>query len=113
MRTLAASVLLGEAFVVFFATLVAKDLSDLDGSTVWLVGGGGAVACLVVAGLLGRPGGYVLGSVLQVLVIAAGIVVPVMFFLGVVFAVLWCLAIYLGRKAERFQAGARGAGPEQ
>lgn len=101
MRTLASSVLLSEAFVIFFATLVATDLSDVEGSTLWLVGGGGALACLVVAGLLGRRVGYLLGSVLQVLVIAAGLVVPVMFFLGAVFAALWCMAIYFGGKADR------------
>ncbi len=30
MRTLASSVLVAEAFVLFFATLVAKDLSTVD-----------------------------------------------------------------------------------
>jgi hypothetical protein len=110
---LAASVLVAEAFVIFFATLVAKDLSDIDGSTVWVVGGGGALACLVVAGLLRRRWGYVLGSVLQALVIAAGLVVPAMFFLGAVFAALWALAIVLGRRGERLGAAAAAAAPDQ
>ena len=105
MRTLAASVLVGEAFVLFFATLVAKDLSDVDDATVWAVGGGAAMACLVVAGLLRHSWAYVAGSLLQALVIAAGFVVPVMFFLGAVFAILWVLAIYLGRRVARLQSG--------
>ena len=113
MRLLAASVLVAEAFVIFFATLVAKDLSDVEGSTVWLVGLGGALAALAVAGLLRRPWGYVLGSLLQVLVIAAGLVVPVMFFLGAVFAALWGLAILLGRRAEQLRAAAGAAAPDQ
>lgn len=105
MRTLAASVLVAEAFVLFFAVLVAKDLSGVDDATVWWVGGGSAVACLVVAGLLRHTWAYVAGSVLQVLVIAAGTVVPVMFFLGAVFAVLWVLAIHLGRRVARLPPG--------
>ena len=90
--------------MLFFASLVATDLSDLDDATVWWVGGGAAVACLVVTGLLRHPLAYVAGSLLQVLVIVAGLVVPVMFFLGAVFAVLWVLAIYLGRRVARLQA---------
>jgi hypothetical protein len=103
-RTLAACVLVGEAFVLFFATLVAKDLSSVDDSTLWAVGGGAAVACLVVTGLLRYAWAYVAGSLLQLLVILAGLVVPVMFFLGTVFAALWVLAIYLGRRVARLQA---------
>jgi len=91
--------------VLFFASLVATDLSDLDDSTIWWVGGGAALACLMVTALLRHRWAYVAGSLLQVLVIAAGVVVPVMFFLGVVFAVLWVLAIYLGRRVARLHSG--------
>jgi Protein of unknown function (DUF4233) len=108
-RTLAASVLVAEAFVLFFATLVAKDLSTVDESTLWAVGGGGAAACLVLTGLLRYRWAYVAGSLLQVLLILAGLVVPVMFFLGAVFAALWVLAIYLGRRVARLEAD---RGPE-
>jgi len=54
-------------------------------------------------------------SSLQVALVAAGLVVPVMFFLGLVFAALWFLAIHLGRKVERLQAerAAAGGGPDQ
>ena len=105
MRTLAASVLVGESFVLFFASLVATDLSDLDDSTIWSVGGGAALACLVVTAMLRHRWAYVAGSLLQVLVIAAGLVVPVMFFLGAIFALLWGLAIYLGRRVARLHSG--------
>ena len=110
MRVLAASVLVAEAFVLFFATLVATDLTSIDDVTVWTVGGGAAVACLVVAGLLRYPWGYAAGSLLQGLVIVAGVVVPVMFFLGAVFAALWVLAIYLGRRVARLQTERGSAG---
>lgn len=104
MRVLAASVLVFEGLVVFFATLVAKDLSDIERGSVWVVGGGLALACLLLAGLLRWRWAYVAGSVLQAGVIAAGVVVPAMFFLGAVFAALWVAAIVLGRRVERFQA---------
>ena len=65
--------------------------------------------CLVLTGLLRYGWAYVAGSVLQVLLILAGLVVPVMFFLGAVFAALWVLAIYLGRRVARLQAD---RGPE-
>ena len=104
MRGIAASVLVFEGLVVFFATLVALDLSDVDHSTLWWTGGTVAVACLLVAGLLGRPWGYAVGSALQLVVLAAGFLVPAMFFLGAVFAGLWFLALYLGRKVARLPA---------
>ena len=104
MRTLAASVLAAEALVLFFATLVASDLADADDRTVWLVGGGTAVLCLLVMALLRYPWGYVAGSVLQVAVLASGFVVTVMFFLGAVLAALWVLALVLGRRVARLQA---------
>jgi hypothetical protein len=103
-RGIAASVLVFEGMVVFFATLVALDLSDVDDATLWWTGGTLAVACVLTAGLLGRPWGYLAGSVLQVLVVAAGFLVPAMFVLGLVFAGLWFLALHLGRKVARMQA---------
>jgi uncharacterized protein YjeT (DUF2065 family) len=106
-RAIAASVLVFEGLVVFFATLVALDLSDLPDRTLWLVGSIGAVACLVVAGLLRHPWAFTVGSVLQVLLIGTGVVVPVMFFLGALFAGLWFLALFLGRRVQRLQAASR------
>ena len=71
-----------------------------------VVGGLASLACLVLAGLLRRSWALAAGSVLQVLIIATGVVVPTMFFLGAVFAGLWALAIFLGRRVERLQAAA-------
>jgi len=109
-RGIAAAVLVFEGLVILFATLVALDLSDVDAATLWWVGGAAACACLLVAGLLGRRGGYRAGSALQVLVVAAGFVVPAMFFLGIVFAGLWFLALHLGRRVERLEAAQAAQG---
>jgi Protein of unknown function (DUF4233) len=111
-RGILAAVLVFEGLVVFFATLVAKDLSDVDDATVWWVGGTAAVACVVLAGFLRRRWALVVGSGLQLLIIGAGVVVPTMFLLGAVFAALWFLAIYLGRRVERLDAAARTAAPD-
>ena len=106
---LCASVLVFEALVVALAIPVAVTVSDVNGATAGWVGGVLAVACIVCAGLLRSRLGYVLGWVLQVLIIASGFVVPAMFALGAVFAGLWWLAIRLGRKAAAVEQ-ARSAG---
>jgi hypothetical protein len=103
-RTLAAATVSLEAFVVFFAGLVAKDLSSLSTGGALALFGGLAVACLLTAGLLRRPLGYWLGWALQVAVIATGFWVPVMFFLGALFAVLWFVALQQGARIERERA---------
>lgn len=113
MRGIAAAVLVFEGLVVFFATLVALDLSDVDDSTLWWVGGSVAVACMLAAGLLRGRWGYAVGSALQVLVVASGVVVPVMFFLGLVFAGLWFLVLHLGRRVEQVQRQRAADGPGQ
>ena len=110
MRGICAAVLVFEGLVIFFATLVALDLTDVDHAVLWAVGCGGAVLCFALAGLIRRPWALPAGSVLQGAVVATGFVVPVMFFLGVLFGALWFLALHLGRKVERLEA-ARAAGP--
>ena len=40
------------------------------------------------------------GSILQVLVVATGAIVTAMYFLGVIFAALWVIGIWLGRRVE-------------
>lgn len=103
-RTLAAATLLFEALVVFFAGLVAKDLSSLSAGVALGIFSALAVACLVTAGLLRSPVGYALGWGVQVVAIASGFWVPVMFFLGGVFALLWWVALRQGARIERERA---------
>lgn len=109
MRGLAAAILVFEAMVVFFAALVAKDLGDLDGTVLWTGCAVLVLACLVVAGMLRRGWALAAGSVLQVAVVATGLVEPAMFFVGSLFAGLWVLAIVLGRRVVRLQADAERA----
>ncbi|WP_433470091.1 DUF4233 domain-containing protein [Spirillospora sp. CA-128828] len=97
-RRLFATVLACEAIVVALAIPVAVSVLDVDGATAGGVCGGLAVLCLVLAGLLRFPWAITAGTVLQVLIIATGFIVPAMFFLGVVFGALWGTAIWLGHK---------------
>ena len=103
-RMMAASVLVGEALVVLFAALVAMRLSEAGMRTSLVTGGGLALACLLCAGLLRSRAGYALGTALQVLVVAGGFWVPLMFAAGGIFALLWVVALRAGTRIEREQA---------
>ena len=107
-RTLAAATLVLEAFVLFFAALVAKDLSDL--STAQAVGGGSvlALACVLTAGLLRSRAGFALGWTLQAVMIATGFAVPMMFGIGALFAALWWAGLVVGTKVEQERAYVAG-----
>ncbi len=73
------------------------------------------MAAVLLAGLISRVasrGVLAAGSALQLLVIAAGVVVPVMYALGAIFAGFWVLAIVMGRRAESSPPPAQpGPGP--
>jgi hypothetical protein len=103
MRRLCATVLIFEVVVIGLAIPVAITIAHAKPVQASVVGGVLAVAALVIAGLVGRPGqGWTLvgGTVLQVAVIATGIVVPAMYGLGVIFGALWLTAIWLGRRYQ-------------
>jgi Protein of unknown function (DUF4233) len=101
LRQLCGTVLAMEAIIIGLAIPVAIVLEHLRHSVAGGVGGGLAVCALLLSGLVGRPGkawALVAGSVLQVLVIAAGVVVPAMYILGVIFAALWVTGIWLAHR---------------
>lgn len=100
----ASTVLVLEAFVVGFATLVAFGLRVAEPRVVWTLGGALVASLVLAAGLLRRPGGYVVGSVLQAAVVAAGVAVPMMFVVGTIFAALWVVGLRLGARIDRERA---------
>lgn len=109
LRMFARSVLLGEAFVVLFATLAAYGLDLAAPAVVWAVGGVVLFWCVLAVALLRGRAGYVLGSVVQVVLLASGFAIPMMFALGALFGVLWLVGLRSGRRidverAERYQA---------
>ncbi|WP_127359453.1 DUF4233 domain-containing protein [Actinacidiphila soli] len=104
MRTLCASTLIGEFFVIGFAGLVAMKQPDLTMTTVWTVSGIAMALCVLLCGVITRPGGLAAGWVLQAGLVASGFVLPTMFFLGAVFAALWWASIHYGRRIDEAKA---------
>ena len=104
MRMLCATTLICEFLVIGFAGLVAMQTSDLSAGTVWAVSGTAMAVALLLCGMLGRPGGVLLGWVLQGGLVAAGFIVPTMFFLGACFAGLWWASVHFGRKIDEAKA---------
>ena len=103
LRQLCGTVLILEALVIGLAIPVAIVQEHLRHGVAGGVGGGLAVCALLLSGLVGRPGmGWALwaGTVLQVLVIASGVVVPAMYILGAIFAALWITGIRLARRLQ-------------
>jgi hypothetical protein len=102
------SIVLGfEVVVVFLATLVAFGLKAADPVIVLV---GGAVLCLAMVatlGLLNRPVGFRLGWGLQFVIVASGLLVPIMYVIGAAFVALWTYCMVTG---ARLDAQARRAG---
>jgi hypothetical protein len=102
-RQLCGTVLAMEAVVIGLAIPVAIVGEHADRAVAGGVGGGLAVCALLLSGLVGRPrSAWALkaGTLLQALVIAAGVVVPAMYALGAIFAALWLTGIRLARRHE-------------
>jgi hypothetical protein len=113
MRTLCSSTLIGEFFVIGFAGLVAMKQPDLSMGTVWAVCGIAMALCVLLCGVVTRPGALAVGWVLQLGLILSGFVVGTMFFLGVLFAALWWASIHFGRKVDVIRAGHESGPPAQ
>jgi len=101
MRILGSAVITIESLLMGFALLLA--MQD-HGALALTLGGGLAIACLLNAGLMKKTTGWIIGSVLQIGLIAYGSVVPMMYFMGTLFAGLWIIAYFLGRKGEAIRA---------
>ena len=101
MRVLGAAVLVMESLVMGFAILIAKDdhaaLALIIGSLISLL-------LFLNAGLMKTMRGWYIGSVLQIAMIAYGVVVPMMYFMGALFAALWISGFFIGRKGEAIRA---------
>jgi Protein of unknown function (DUF4233) len=115
-RQLCGTVLVMEAVVIGLAIPVAIVMEHVQRGVAGGVGGSLAVCALLLSGVVGRPGmGWALwaGSALQVLVIAAGVVVPAMYILGVIFAALWVTGIWLARRLQAPAAPKPPSGPPE
>jgi len=102
MSRLSATVLLLEAVVIALTAVPAVKLEHVAALAAGLAAGLLAVAAILLAALARRRLAVTLagGSLLQALVIASGIVLPVMYILGGIFAMLWVTGIWLGHRVE-------------
>jgi hypothetical protein len=109
MRSAASIVLSGELFVVLFAALVARALSGVDGRTV--LGVSLVVTLLIVAAIATmrrEPTGYVLGSMVQAVLLASTYWISLMAVVGLIFTALWVVALVQGHKVDQIRAARRG-----
>jgi hypothetical protein len=102
-KRLCATVLTMEVIVIVLAIPVATHIDHLSAKSAGLTGGVAAIVALALA-LIARHQltlTLVVGSLLQLFVIVSGKIVPVMYFLGGIFAALWAIGIWLGWRVER------------
>jgi hypothetical protein len=103
--TLGSLVMVFQSVVVFFATLVGFGLQVYpDPAVIWGVGLGLSVLLMIFPAVLGKPGTYPVGWVLQALVISLGIWVPLMYVLGVVFMGMWAWGMIAGGTIDKARA---------
>ncbi|WP_427018139.1 DUF4233 domain-containing protein [Pseudarthrobacter sp. P1] len=103
-KVMFASVVLSlEAFVALFAGLALFGLRNKDTGILWA-----SVALAVVlifsCAFMGKKWGPALGWILQLVLIATGFLEPLMFVIGVLFAVSWWYALRAGSRLDRENA---------
>lgn len=116
-----ASIVLGfEIIVVFLAALVIWGLAqDGDGPLglprwIPLVAGGVLILGLVATiGMLRYSWGFVVGWVLQALILASGVLNPAMFFVGALFGGMWWYCMVAGARIDRDRTATADPGKEQ
>ena len=99
-ESLLSIVLALEAVLLFFVMLTAFGVKALPPASAF--GGGIAliVALVLTARLLRYSWGVWLGWLLQVVLIAIGLVLPVMYFIGTGFAAIWVYCFVKGRQID-------------
>lgn len=100
-RALGSMLLAFESFVVFFATLVAFGLKVADAKWVWTVGLSIAFLLILTPAILGKKFSYSFGWFLQLVVVALGIWVPLMYVVGGIFVCLWAWAMIAGGTIDK------------
>lgn len=103
-ESLLSIVLVLEALLVFFLTLVVFALDALPPAAAFL--GGGALFLVLIA--LGRAMRYEwavwAGWLMQVVIILTGLLEPLMFGIGAIFVALWTYCFITGRRLDRKNA---------
>lgn len=117
MRNMCSAMLTMQAIVLGLATPVLITVQGVDATLALILGLGLALACLVATAFLRFEWGYWLGHAIQIAAIALGFLLPVMFFIGGMFAALWLGAFFLGRRIDadkaRWAAEAEATDPDE
>jgi Protein of unknown function (DUF4233) len=100
MRVVLLSVLIFEVIVFGLAVPVMIFISNVALGMAMGFAGGAAVLALVAAGMLRKPTGYVLGWLTQVVALGLGVLTPMMFLVGALFAGLWVFTFVLGKRLD-------------
>jgi hypothetical protein len=101
MRVLGSTVLALEAIVVLLAIPIAINNSNVDSTWALVVGFGIALLMFLTIGIITKPYAIPIGWALQVLTVASGFIVPTMFIVGGIFALLWFFAVQNGQRVDR------------
>ncbi|MEN9872677.1 MAG: hypothetical protein RL450_612 [Actinomycetota bacterium] len=100
-RALSAIVLSFESIVVFFATLTAFGLRVGPVEWVWGIGLTVSILMILTPAILGRPGGYALGWILQAALLVSGFWLWGMFVIGSILVGMWIWAQIAGGTVDR------------
>ena len=105
MRVIGSATLIFQAMVFALAIPVAAAIKPGIGGWVAMV----LTVMALVGSMTARRGDIVVGTVTQVVSVVASFFVPIAVPLALIFAGLWVVAVYYGRKADAADA-ARSAG---
>ncbi|WP_343043608.1 DUF4233 domain-containing protein [Rathayibacter agropyri] len=95
------SIVLGfEAVIVVLATLVGFGLKVADPVVVLVSGAVLCLALVATVGLLNRLVGFRVGWVLQFVIVASGLLVPIMYVVGGAFVALWTYCMVTGTRLD-------------
>jgi hypothetical protein len=108
-ESLGSIVLAFELVIVFLGALVLFGLKALPAAIA--LGGGGVVVLLMIvaAGTLRYTAGIWLGWFIQLVVVAAGFLVPAFFIVGAIFTALWAYCMIAGARIDRNNRAASAA----
>ncbi len=105
-ETLGTIVLGLEIIVVFLGALVMWGLGIVPAGVAF--GGGAALVVLAIAaiGTLRSTVGVVLGWIVQVAIVASGLLMPELYLVGALFVALWAYCMIVGGRIDRRNAAA-------
>ncbi|MGV8969096.1 MAG: DUF4233 domain-containing protein [Microbacteriaceae bacterium] len=99
-ESLLSIVLVLEVILVFFVSLTAFGLKAVEPSTAF-IGGAVLVIALAITGRVIRyQFGEWLGWTMQAVILATGLILPIMFVVGAVFLGLWIFCFVRGRQID-------------